>query len=197
MQRIRDRIENVFESFGHLVFRNRLKTLFVMLLIIAGLVSQLPKIRIDTSTEGFLHESDPALVDYNAFREQFGRDELVIIAVKPPDVFDLALLKKLQAFHEELEAHVPHIDDITSMVNARNTRGEGDRLIVEDLLETFPKNDTELAALKKRVMANPIYKNMMIAESGSITTIVIKTNAYSSTGAEVDVLAGLTNRRWS
>ena len=190
MQRIRDRIEKALESFGHLVFRNRLKTLFVMLLIIAGLISQLPKIRIDTSTDGILHESDPALVDYNAFREQFGRDELVIIAVKPPDVFDLAFLKKLQAFHEELEAHVPHIDDITSMVNARNTRGEGDRLIVEDLLETFPKNDTELAALKKRVMANPIYKNMMIAESGSITTIVIKTNAYSSAGAGADVLAG-------
>ena len=86
MQRIRDRIEKALASFGHLVFRNRLKALFVMLLIIAGLVSQLPKIRIDTSTEGFLHESDPALVDYNAFREQFGRDELVIIAIKPPDV---------------------------------------------------------------------------------------------------------------
>ena len=98
MQRIRDRIEKALASFGHLVFRNRLKTLFVMLLIIAGLVSQLPKIRIDTSTEGFLHESDPALVDYNAFREQFGRDELVIIAVKPPDVFDRDFLRSSRPF---------------------------------------------------------------------------------------------------
>ena len=190
MPTIRERIESRFESFGHLIYRNRLITLLVMLVVIAGMVSQLPKARIDTSTEGFLHENDPALMDYNAFREQFGRDELVIIAVKSPNIFSLGFLERLKELHEDLEKNVPYIDDMTSMVNARNTRGEGNRLIVEDLLETFPTNEKELAALKERVMANPLYKNMLISEDGAFTTIVIKTNSYSSAGGAGDVLAG-------
>jgi hydrophobe/amphiphile efflux-3 (HAE3) family protein len=187
---IRHRVERSFEGFGRFVYRNRIKTLLVMLVIVTGMVSQLPKVRIDTSTEGFLHEKDPALMQYNAFRDQFGRDEMVLIAIKPRDIFDLKFLRKLEAFHNDLVANVPHMDDITSLINARNTRGAQDRLIVEDLLETFPKNAKDLAALKARVLANPIYRNMLVSEDGTFTTVLIKTNSYSSMGGEVDVLAG-------
>ena len=187
---IRHSVERSFEGFGRFVYRNRIKTLLVMLVIIAGMASQLPKVRIDTSTEGFLHEKDPALIQYNAFRDQFGRDEMVIIAIKPPDIFDLKFLRKLEAFHNDLVESVPHMDDITSLVNARNTRGVNDQLTVEDLLETFPKNANDLAALKARVLANPIYRNMLISEDGTFTTVLIKTNSYSSRGDEIDELGG-------
>ena len=150
-----------------------------MCVIIVALFSQLPRLTIDTSTEGFLHKDDPALVAYDAFREQFGRDEVIIVAIESPNVFDLNFLTKLNAFHEDLEEHVPYIDDITSMVNARNTRGEEDELIVEDLLEHWPESETELAALKDRVMTNESYKNWLISENGRFTTIIIKTESYS------------------
>ncbi|VAX19007.1 Exporter protein, RND family [hydrothermal vent metagenome] len=190
MKDFRKRIENSFESFTRLIYRHSYLTLFIMLVLIGSIVSNLPKITIDTSTEGFLHESDPAITAYNQFRDQFGRDEVIIIAIKPDDVFNLAFLKKLRDFHHELEDTVPYLDDITSLVNARNTRGEADELIVEDLLENFPQNEQDLAVLKKRVLGNPIYKNMLISEDGKFTTVIIKTNAYSSIGVETDALSG-------
>lgn len=190
MTGIKARIEEAFVRFGRFVYRNRIKTLVVMMIVVVAMGSQLPKVRLDTSTEGFLHESDPALIKYYEFRDQFGRDEMVIIAIQPKEVFDLAFLRKLKAFHNELAANVPHLDDITSMVNARNTRGEKDRLIVEDLLENFPKDAKELAALKARVLASPLYRNLMINEAGTLTTIVLKTNSFSSAGAPEDALAG-------
>lgn len=190
MTDVRKRIERGFESFARLVFRNRLKTLFIMALFAGAIMSNLPKITIDTSTEGFLREKDPALVAYNEFRDQFGRDEMVIIALNPENVFDIGFLKKLRGLHYELKENVPHLDDITSMVNARNTLGREDELIVEDLLENFPETDEDLAALRERVMSNPIYRNMLISEDGTFTTIAIKTNAYSSSGAVEDALAG-------
>jgi predicted RND superfamily exporter protein len=80
MANIRNRIEKWFENYAHTICRNRIKTIMITLFITATFVSQIPKIQIDTSTEGFLHDSDPALVAYNAFRDQFGRDEVIIIA---------------------------------------------------------------------------------------------------------------------
>ncbi|MEE8483177.1 MAG: MMPL family transporter [Nitrospinota bacterium] len=190
MSKIRNRIENKFELFGRLVFRNRFKALFIMFLFIGALVSQLPKITIDTSTEGFLHDNDPILIAYNEFRDQFGRDEILIIAIQPPDVFDRGFLQKLKNFHQDLENETPYVDDITSLVNARNTRGEKDELIVEDLLENFPKTEDELKKLKERVLSNKNYRNFLISEDGRFTTVAIKTDAYSSEGAAVDVMEG-------
>ncbi len=190
MDKYRKNIESLFENLTRQIYRNRLKALFLAVLLLAAFASHLPKLTIDTSTEGFLHDDDPTITVYNAFRDQFGRDELIIAAINPPDVFDIAFLKKLKSFHEDIESNVPHIDDVTSMINARNTRGEADRLIVEDLLETFPKNKEEMAKLKARVLSNPLYKNMMVSEDGKLTTIVIKTNSYSSADDNIDSLSG-------
>jgi predicted RND superfamily exporter protein len=190
MANIRYRIEKWFEVYAHAIYRNRIKTILIMLLFTALWVAQIPKIRIDTSTEGFLHDDDPALLAYNAFRDQFGRDEVIIIAIKPPKIFDQEFLTKVKALHEDLEENVPYIDDITSIVNARNTRGEVDELIVEDLLENWPENETEMTALKHRVMSNPMYQNLLISADGAFTTIIIKTHSHSALGEDLDVLEG-------
>jgi len=190
MAGIRDRIEKWFEGFALFIYRNRIKTVVFMLALLIPLISQIPKITMDTSMEGFLHDEDPALITYNAFRDQFGRDEVIIIAINPPNVFNLDFLKKLKVFHEDLEDHVPYIDDITSMVNARNTRGETDELIVEDLLEHWPDTDEDMKALKSRVLSNQMYKNLLISEDGQFTTVIIKTHSHSFLGDEADILKG-------
>ncbi len=190
MKQIRYRIEKGFGQFTRTIYRNRIKTILLMIILTGMVVSQIPKITIDTSMEGFLHEDDPALLAYNAFRDQFGRDEVIIVALQPPDVFDPEFLKTLTRLHDELEEKVPHIDDITSMVNARNTRGEKDVLIVEDLLENLPASRAQSTELKERVLSNPVYKNTLISEDGRFTTIIIRTHSHSSIGQDIDLLEG-------
>ena len=187
---IRHRIESRFEGFAGFIFRNRIKTLLIMLALSMGLIIQVPKITVDTSTEGFLHDKDPALLAYGNFRDQFGRDEVIIIAINPPNVFDRQFLERLREFHETLEEQVPYIDDITSLINARNTRGEADELIVEDLLENRPQTDEEMKDLKARVLSNQLYKNLLISEDGRFTAIIIQTHSQSSLNNESDILEG-------
>jgi hypothetical protein len=195
MNRIRDHIEKKFAGAARLFYRHNLITLFFLALFAGALLSQLPHLTLDTSTEGFLHDDDPALLDYNAFRDQFGNTEMVIVAVKGRDIFALDFLEKLQKMHVELRDKVPYVDDINSLINARNTRGEGDQLIVEDLLEHWPKNPEELAQVKERALSNPMYKNLLISEQGDFTAIVLQMQPYSSQGEEDvdDILAGFTD----
>ena len=190
MKNFRHRVEQGFEDFAHFVYHRRIKTVAIMLILMGMIISQIPRITIDTSTEGFLHANDPTLLAYNAFRDQFGRDEVVIIAIKSPNIFSQAFLKKLKILHEDLEENVPLIEDITSLVNARNTRGETSELIVEDLLEDWPQNETDMAVLKNRIISNPLYKNLLISEDGQFTAIVIQTHSYSGLGQDADVLEG-------
>ena len=186
MTSIRNKIEALFESFAYYLFDNKYKIFISMLLLIAGLASQIPKITIDTSTEGFLHDDDPILLDYEAFRDQFGRDEMAIVALEPEKIFDVKFLEQLKALHHDLEENLPYLDDITSLINARNTYGNKDELIVEDLLEHWPENEKELSAIEKRARENQIYKNLLLSEDGRLTTIVIKTHTYSSQKETLD-----------
>ena len=137
---MKERIEAEFERWGRLVVRHRWLVIASMLMLTLGLGLQLPRLAVDNSVEGFLRDDDPALIRYDEFRDQFGREDVTIIAIETPDVFDLAFLEKLRSLHEDLETEVPHVDEITSLVNARSTRGEGSALIVEDLLEEWPED---------------------------------------------------------
>ncbi len=190
---IKQRIESSFASWTRFVIR--FKYLFLLLILVPTflIASQVRHLTIDTSNEGMLHPEDPILIAYNTFRDQFGRDDKLVIAIKSEkkEIFTIPFLKKLKKLHDQLETEVPHLNDITSLVNARNTLGEGDTLLVDDLLQHFPENQQELAALKKRVMENPLYRNLLIAADGSFTTIILETDTYSSEGMTGDdMMAG-------
>lgn len=188
---IRHRIEKGFAGFGHWIYRHHWLALVAILLLAAGLISQIPKLTVDTSTEGFLHPEDPTLLDYDVFREQFGRDELILVTIQAPDIFAPAFLEKLRKLHADLKAEIPYLDDITSLVNARDTRGAGDELIVEDLLENWPETADEIAAVRARALANPVYRNILLNDAATITTIILKTYAFTGGEAQTDdVLAG-------
>ena len=168
------------EKMGEKITQNPKKIILFVLIFSFLLISNIPKITIDTSTEGFLHKNDPALVRYEAFKEQFGQDEKIMVVVESKNIFELETLKKLQALHKELENGVPHLNDITSLLNARNTRGEGDRLIVEDLFENFPKNEKELAVIKEIASKSEMYTNLLFNEDFTLTTIILEPSAYES-----------------
>jgi predicted RND superfamily exporter protein len=190
MHNIRNRIETGFSVLARNIYAHRFKTLLIVIVVIGALFSQLPKIKLDTSMEGFLHPDDPALLTYNQFRDQFGRDEVVIIAIESDKIFNSRFLNTLKSLHKELETNVPYLDDVTSLINARNTRGDGDELIVEDLLETWPQSESELQDIQERAMANPMYKNMLLSEDGRCTTLIIRSQATASTASTDEVLDG-------
>jgi predicted RND superfamily exporter protein len=191
MPNVRRKIEAGFEDLARLICRRRWPVLGVMFVLVALLAAHIPKLEIDMSNESFLHDDDPILAEYEAFQDQFGREEMIAIALEPPEIFDPDFLAELKTIHEELEAEVPHLADIMSLVNARSTRGEGNTLIVDDLLAEWPDSPARIAELKRRVMDNPLYRNAIISDDGRLTTILLKTDAYSSLGVkETDVLSG-------
>ncbi len=179
MKKKHKQAERFFERFSRTVIHIRWIVLIVTLLLSVLIASQVRHLSIDTSNEGFLHKDDPTLLTYNEFRDQFGRDDMLALAIHSEKIFSRAFLLKLKKLHEELNEKVPHVNDIISMVNARNTTGEGDILYVDDLLSRFPENDQDLARLKERVMSNPLYRNQLISQKGNFTSVLIESDVYT------------------
>jgi predicted RND superfamily exporter protein len=176
------RLENFMGRAGAFIHDNPLKVILIVFALLAAPLAHVPQIKMDTSTEGFMHDDDPVLLEYNAFRAQFGRDERIVLALKSDNIFTLKFLNTLKEIHEEIEEKVPYLDDVTSLYNVRNTRGEGDKLITDDLLEPFPTTEADVERVRKQAMASHFYKDLLISQDGKMTTIVIETDAYSHKG---------------
>jgi predicted RND superfamily exporter protein len=177
-----NKLERFMGNMGAFIYDNPLKVIVFVVALLAFPISHVPQIKMDTSTEGFMHDDDPVLLEYNAFRAQFGRDERVMVALKSDTIFTLKFLNTLKSLHEELEENVPFLDDITSLYNVRNTRGEGDKLITDDLLEVFPTTQEEVDVIKQQAIDSHFYKDLFISSDATMTNIVIETDAYSHEG---------------
>lgn len=185
MNRVKRECENFFGAVARWSFNHCWLALILVMAVLLPVLAQIPNLTMDTSNEGFFKADDQVLIDYNEFRDQFGKDEFIIIALTGENVFSLEFLKKLRQLHNDLEQNVPYLDEVTSLVNIRNTRGEEDELIVEDFLEHWPQDENDLAILRKRAYENTLYENFVINKEGTIATIIIKPLACNPESKEL------------
>ncbi len=178
-------LEDVIVGAGLGAWRHPIVTILVVLVGIGGLAIKLPQIAFENDVDRYLEQGDPVRVAYDRLREQFGRDDMLYIAITPPSVFDAGFLETLRALHERLEDELPWVEEVQSLVNARQTRGEGDQLIVDELLEDWPEGPAEIAAAERIASANPFYRNLYLSEDGRTTGIVIEPMTYQP--VELDV----------
>ena len=182
--------EKFLEAISCWIHRNPIKSMLGVFLLIGVLISQVPSITIDTSCEALLHEDDPSLIEYNRFRDQFGREELIIIAIESQEIFEENFLMRLKSFHTDLENEVPYLKQISSLINARHTHTNEDELIVEELLGTWPSLPIDLLKLKQQVLNNPFYLNNIISKDGRVAAVIIETVAtVSESLGEEQILA--------
>ncbi len=172
----REKTELAFQRLALLLYKNPFKVLFVVCAFIGALVFQIPKITIDTSSEAMLYDDDPAIVEYINFKEQFGHDDVIFIAVRSQDIFTEQFLKKLKSFHHDLKTQVPYVNKVTSLINVRNIYGSGDSLVVEELLDNWPEKKVDLQKLKEDVLNNSFLKNHIVSEAGRLTVLLISTS---------------------
>lgn len=162
-----------FAWWGRCAARRPWALLAAAALATAGLLAGIPGIHFDASIESMLRQDDPTRRTYDAFRSQYASDERVIV-LAGGDVFSLPFLTRLRALHEAIEAHVPHVEDVTSLVNARRTHGEEGELRVGDFLEEWPQSAEALAALRALALANPTYRNALVSEAGDYAVISVE-----------------------
>ncbi|MDX1693816.1 MAG: efflux RND transporter permease subunit [Ketobacteraceae bacterium] len=176
----KNRVESGFESLAGVIYRHPVAVLLAVLVVVCGLATQLNKVYFDTSTEGFLSPDHPSILEYNAFRDVFGRDELLVVGVEIP-AFSQAFFRRFELLYRQLDQELPHTDSVDSILTARHVYGVEDELVVEDLFEQWPETDKELAALKHLMETHPLYKGFFVSPDLSLATIVIRLR-YLQTG---------------
>jgi hydrophobe/amphiphile efflux-3 (HAE3) family protein len=188
----RARFESAIAALGLSAARHPWATLVLVLAAVGFCASQIPTLQFASSPDLYLDEDEPDRVVYDEMREQFGRDDLVFIAITPTGgnkVFELEFLERLRALHLRLENELPWIEEVQSLVTARQTRGVDDSLVVGEFMEEWPADDAAIARLERRALASPLYRNLYLSEDGRTTGVVVRPLTYYASD-EPDILGG-------
>ena len=131
-------------------------------------------LRFDTSIDAWFLDDDPMVQSYDAFRERFGADEVVLVAVTveggvfTPDA--LASIDRLQTAF----AGAPFVADVRSLGDAPLVRREGDAVVVGTLMDQLPRTDAQALLVRARALDSPLIRGQLVTDDGRTALIAVE-----------------------
>ena len=157
--------------------------------VIAGVASltvyfaaQIPGIRVETDINKFIPPDDDAVINQRFMDEEFGLQNLVMIAVERNDVPEgiynpgtLAVIAKITDWlktRPEFETSLN--SDLRSLSTANNIVADQDGLTVRPFMEFPPKSLAEAATIKNALEHNSIFYGTLASKNGKAAMILVR-----------------------
>jgi hydrophobe/amphiphile efflux-3 (HAE3) family protein len=135
-----------------------------------------PKLVIDTSTEGMMVEKDPRRAYYEGVKKKFGADDLTVVLLKTDDVFTTASLGAIKRLSEAIE-RIEGVVRVESLTTVNNIKGDRDTLDTEPLVgAAVPSGAEELARIRRDALANPIFVANIVSKDGTAAAVNVYTD---------------------
>ncbi len=132
------------------------------------------QLRIDNRHDRMLDQSSQAAHDYEEFKEQFGNDSVVIVAVSGKPLFEFDSLDAMTAVADRL-AELPHV---------RNVNG-----IPTIFRETFGEEDNE--ALEEEMTSTPFYEGLFLSKDHTVAGILLELDVMNEPSAREELAEAL------
>lgn len=156
-------------------------TLFLVLGATLFMGLGLPALQLDSSNESLFQRSDPTLQAYQSFQREFGRNDVVVVAVTTDQPRSATFMGKLEHLHRDLEDRIPWLDDVTSLVNADwMASQENDGLQVGDVGDLWPAEGNLDPERWNEIVTSPLYRDTLVSSDGSMVLLVVRAMAQAA-----------------
>jgi len=171
--------------------RHRLAVLMMLAAVSALAVVSLRSLEFDNSLEIWFLDGDPGIQRYRDFVEQFGSDEIVLMAWQVDDAFSDQTLGRL-ARMERAAARVPHVLAVHSLASAAIPRDEDDELATGALFTPLPADPALRARRARAALASPLLTSSLVAPDGHAVAVLVEVeHREGEFDYKREVLAGL------
>jgi predicted RND superfamily exporter protein len=152
-------------------------------------VSQLPKVSLDNNNMRFLPDENRARIIGEYIDEVFGGQVVIFVGLERPysTVFDKGFLGQIREFSTAVEG-VDLVKTVNSLMSTQYITGEGDSIIVSDLVaDDFSGTPEEIAELRRRIASWDLFKGSLVSDDLSATQILITLDALTADSSSPEV----------
>lgn len=157
-----------------IILRKPIISLVLILAVVAGLATNIPKINIDASPDSLLLESDPDLEFYREIHREYGSDEYIIVGYQPTDnLYTPQTIQFIQTLTDELSSTqgVSGVNSITNVPLLQQPRSQD-----EDGVSTFRNlshPQVDIISAQKEFSISPIYSSNLVSLDAKSTAIKV------------------------
>lgn len=160
-----------------LMIEKRKWVIGICILITLGLMSQLKNLAVVISSDNFMPQSNHYVKTESEVESTFGFKNTAVITITANQgtIYQAPILEKVQRITSRLLNTPGVIKTNVTSLSARKVKGiEGttEGMIVNPLMERVPRNEAEMAALKKGVASNHVYEDLLVSKDEKTTQIV-------------------------
>jgi predicted RND superfamily exporter protein len=132
----------------------------------------LPNLRVDTSFDSMISDTDPDKPDYDQITQEFGSDNRVIVYVRDTKLWSPDKLAALEELHYALEGldFVERVDDLFSL---RSIRGSGEKIDSRIFLPEAPKDQATIDQARADALYNPLIVENFVSRDGTVTALMV------------------------
>ncbi len=151
----------------------------VVVVLVLGLGSQIPRIVIDTDPENMLPADQPSRVFHNQVKKDFNLHDIIVVGVvneeDPDGVFNPSSLEKIH----RLTGHIEQIEgvirpDLLSVSTVDNISQGGPGVVRFDwLMRDPPETREEALAIRAAAERLPMIQGTLLSEDGKAITIYV------------------------
>ena len=159
--------------YAEWIIRWRWPVVLLVLLAVGFAGAGAKNLAFATNYRVFFGPGNPELAEFEAVQNIYTKNDSVLFVVTPDDG-DVFTNKTLAAVEELTEGawQIPHSIRVDSITNFQHSVGEGDDLIVEDLVESALGLDAAaLARAREVALERPELHRRLISESGAVTGV--------------------------
>lgn len=163
----------MIESYARWILKWRYLVILTVLLLVGWAAVGIGSLRFKNDYRMFFSEENPQLAAFEKLQNTYTRNDNILIVLAPKDgnVFtdaNLALVEEITAAAWK----TPYSTRVDSLTNFQYSRGEGDVLLVTDLVKNAANlTPAEIDHIRGIALADPLLVQRLISPSGHVTAL--------------------------
>ncbi|MES9853891.1 MAG: MMPL family transporter [Candidatus Thiodiazotropha sp. L084R] len=133
-------------------------------------VSRLPDLRVEITAEGMMVNNPPAIAEYERTLDTFGSENITVVYLEDPDLFEPGNLAIVQQTLKNIQA-IPQVNRTGSLFSVRYLRTVDGFVYTDPYLKTIPDTREAADALMQAALLNPLIERNLLSTDGSVMAI--------------------------
>jgi predicted RND superfamily exporter protein len=165
-------------KLARFILRNRYYIISVVALSTAVMAYFVPRIEMDYNFGKIIPQKEPAYIEYEKFRKNFGDDgSMMVVAVENTPLFELEFYNKWYELGKKIDS-IPDIDEVVSITNiyVLEKNKEEKKFELKILCDIPAPNQEFLDSIAEKVYGLKIYEDVLYKEDQNVTLLAIRIN---------------------
>lgn len=130
------------------------------------------RISIEPSIDQLLPKSDKSKQYYDTVKQQFGNDEILIIALEADNMFTYERLNLVKTLTSKIQT-IDNVERVVSLANLTNTYISDQGITSSPALEVIPEEAEKLEILRNRILDNALFNGNVVSNDSRIISLLV------------------------